>query len=385
MKKTALLLVVCALIGCGQADRNLTLRGHIEGLQEGDTLFLSTFILPTWDESIVDTIYADKPGEFIFKKQLEHTTFFLLAHAPKDAPRIESCIRGASFLAKPGDIIDLQGSVYTIGALNKTGGFYNDSLIARLDSLENISDKEMISIFSKGMEAQKSGQQDSILKYQQAYNVYERPKELKELRKYIIENVNDNEYIAFMYLTRLHDLRVPQLEKRFAEFTPKAKESYMGQHLYSMLKVLKNIEPGNTPSEFSVKDMNGNIVRLSDYRGKYLLIYNWGLCPGTMWVQPRILKLYEEFHNKGFEVLGFTMNDFFSINAELKTNPKIEPLFNQPWTTVMTDLPGNEFIVEDYYLAGVPILMLISPEGTTIARGYSEVYNQVKKTLEENL
>ena len=385
MKKTALLIVVCTLLGCVQADKNLTLKGRIEGLQEGDTLFLSTFVLPGWDESGVDTFWANKPGEFVFKKKLEHTTFFLLAHAPKDAPRIESCIRGASILAKPGDVIDLQGSVYTLGALSKKGGFYNDSLIARLVSLENLSDKEMIDIFNKAMEAYKNGQQDSIQKYEQAYNEYERPKELKDLRKYVIDDVNDNEYVAYMYLTQLHDVVVSQLEERFAKFTPTVKESYMGQQLYSMLKVLKNIEPGNIPSEFSVKDMNGNIVSLSDYRGKYLLIYNWWLCPGTIWVHPRILKLYEQYHDKGFDVLGFTMDDFFNTYAELKTNPEIEPLFNQPWTTVVTNVPENEFIVEDYYFAGVPILMLISPEGTTIARGYSEVYDQVKKTLEEKL
>lgn len=385
MKNMHLLILICILFTACETNKQFTLTGHIDGLKQGDTLFLSTISLPDWKEEAVDTFYANQPTTFIYKKELDHTTFFLLEHAPEDAPKIETCIRGASILAKPGDQIILHGTVQAIGALNKTGGFYSDSIVARLDSMENVYNLELIGIHNNYQKARLSQQPDSIKKYQQAYNLSRRPEQLKALSNYISDEINDNEYASYLYLIKLYEVTASQFEERYEKFDASIQQSYIGQHLHAMLKVIKNIEPGNTPSGFSVKDRNGNTVNLSDYRGKYLLIYHWGLCPGTIWAQPRILKLYEQYHDKGFEVLGFTMNDFFTINDELKTVPNIEPLFNQPWTTVFTDTPGNEFITQDYYFNGVPILMLLSPEGITLARGYNEVYDQVEKTLEENL
>ena len=185
MKKTTLLFATCALIGCGQMNNDLIVKGHIDGLQKGDTLFLASYLLPDWVEEAVDTYYVHKPGEFKMANDLDHTTLFLLSHAPKDTARIESCIRGASIVAKPGDIIEVRGSIYAIGALEKKGGFYNDSLIARLDSMENAHNLELITIFNKAMEAQRAEQQDSLQKYQEAYNSARSPKELKELNRYI--------------------------------------------------------------------------------------------------------------------------------------------------------------------------------------------------------
>jgi hypothetical protein len=152
-----------------------------------------------------------------------------------------------------------------------------------------------------------------------------------------------------------------------------------------MLSILKNIEPGNTPSDFTLTDVEGKSFKLSDYRGKYTLIYHWGLCPGTIWVHPRLLELYHIFHGKGFEVIGFTGNNFFKVYESFKNEESIAPLFNHPWRTVITETPGNEFIADDYSFSGVPILMFISPEGITLERGYSEVFWKMKKILEERL
>ena len=50
-----------------------------------------------------------------------------------------------------------------------------------------------------------------------------------------------------------------------------------------------------------------------------------------------------------------------------------------------TEDEGNGFIVKDLYFSGVPILMLISPDGITLARGYTKAYEEVKNLLDRNL
>jgi len=63
-------------------------------------------------------------------------------------------------------------------------------------------------------------------------------------------------------------------------------------------------------SEFSVKDINLNEVKLSDYKGKVLLIVNVASKCGFTSQYADLQKIYEMYKDQGFEVLGFPCNDF---------------------------------------------------------------------------
>ena len=66
----------------------------------------------------------------------------------------------------------------------------------------------------------------------------------------------------------------------------------------------------NKPLQFEMNDIDGNKKILSDYLGKTLLIVNvaskCGLTPQYKGLQA----LYEQFKDRGFEILGFPANDF---------------------------------------------------------------------------
>ncbi len=55
----------------------------------------------------------------------------------------------------------------------------------------------------------------------------------------------------------------------------------------------------------AVKDMNGADVKLSDYKGKVILLNFWATwCPPCLAEIPEFVKVYEEKKNDGFTILG---------------------------------------------------------------------------------
>lgn len=64
--------------------------------------------------------------------------------------------------------------------------------------------------------------------------------------------------------------------------------------------------------DFVVKDIRGKDVSLSNYKGKALLIVNTASKCGFTPQFESLQKLYDEYHEKGFEVLGFPCNQFAS-------------------------------------------------------------------------
>ncbi len=62
--------------------------------------------------------------------------------------------------------------------------------------------------------------------------------------------------------------------------------------------------------DFKVKDINKQEVNLSEYKGKVLMIVNVASKCGFTKQYAALEKVYEEYKDQGFELLGFPCNDF---------------------------------------------------------------------------
>ena len=74
--------------------------------------------------------------------------------------------------------------------------------------------------------------------------------------------------------------------------------------------------------DFTMDDIDGTPVNLSHYRGKVLLVVNTASLCGNTPQYTDLEAIYEQYHDKGFEVLAFPANNFGQqepgTNAEIK-------------------------------------------------------------------
>lgn len=296
---------------------------------------------------------------------------------------------GDPILAKAGETTIVKGSIHHIGALEKSGGFYNDSLVKQLTVLSNAYHHSQIDIYDHIMQTVKQQQPDSIDKYGMMYNSIQKPEELLELEKYIAEEIQDNEFAVYPYLNRQVELPFGETEARYARLSPEVKMSKMGRHLEEIIAKRRLWEPGHIAPDFKVGNAQGKTFVLSDYKGKYLLLYYWGLCPGTFTVQPKILELYHTYHDKGFDILGCSLNDFTQTQPNLLKDEEalheIGPLLNQPWENVYFSEKDNARLGKVYNFTVLPTLMLISPESKILVRGYGKAFEEIQGILQQNL
>jgi glutathione peroxidase len=71
-----------------------------------------------------------------------------------------------------------------------------------------------------------------------------------------------------------------------------------------------DVKMNNNISDIAVKDMEDNEINLSAYKGKVLLIVNVASECGYTPQYEGLQKIYEEYKDKGFEILAFPCNQF---------------------------------------------------------------------------
>ena len=75
-----------------------------------------------------------------------------------------------------------------------------------------------------------------------------------------------------------------------------------------------------TVFDFKAKDITGKQQDLAQYKGKTLLIVNTASKCGFTPQYEGLQKLYDEYHEKGLEVLGFPCNQFGSQEPDVESD-----------------------------------------------------------------
>jgi len=138
---------------------------------------------------------------------------------------------------------------------------------------------------------------------------------------------------------------------------------------------------GRQAPDFALQDLQGRQVRLSDFRGKAVLLNFWATFCGPCKVEmPWLVELQKQYGPQGFEIVGVALDDSGKETIEK---------FAKEMGVNYTILQGQDAVGDAYGAVGLPATYYIDRNGKIIdsALGLvsrSEIENSIKKSLTDS-
>lgn len=168
----------------------------------------------------------------------------------------------------------------------------------------------------------------------------------------------------------MFNLQGESLAETYRNMTPEAKESPLFPIVEKQVegdkeqiekekeleRQLKELSDGKHPAPgFTLKNLEGKDVSLSDFRGKWVILDFWGSwCGWCIKGMPKLKEAYKEYAGR-VEVIGIDCNESEEAwRAGVARN-------ELPWVNVYN--PKSSNLLQEYMIQGFPTKVIVDPQG----------------------
>lgn len=167
----------------------------------------------------------------------------------------------------------------------------------------------------------------------------------------IVNNIaRDNNYIH-------------QAQQVFHLLSPELQQLPEAEIAKQMFLKKNRVSVGALAPEFEMMDMHENKIKLSKYRGKYLLLDFWASwCLPCRQEHPNLLTVYSEYKDSNFDIL--------SVSIDSKKDKWINAVVADGllWSQVSDLKASNSEVHNQYGISTIPCNFLLDPQGKVIAK-----------------
>lgn len=316
IERTILILTIIFVISCaGQNENKFSLTGKTKGMGNGTILLLEN----------------SQNGEIIDSVTVENNRFKF--HKPLATSPLQVILRTED------------SSKYRFIWLENSKMTFDATKLNFRDALVNGSDTE--------------NQEQDLRRQLRGLKRQERlSKEMEFLKSHPDSIVSA--YILSVYSTTWGKENTSEL---FENFSEEIKETEYGKNIANYIRLNKNPKIGEQFIDFSMKDINGKMGKLSDLKNKIVLLEFWSSGCGACRIEnPNLVKTYREFKSLGFEI--------FAVSLDTRKENWLKAIEKDglPWLQV-SDLKGhNNSASLIYGINGIPDNFLIDKNGIIIGR-----------------
>ena len=138
------------------------------------------------------------------------------------------------------------------------------------------------------------------------------------------------------------------------------------------------IKIGSQAPEIALPNAADSMVHLSSFRGKVVLVDFWASwCGPCRAANPAVVRLYNQYNNKGFQVIGVSIDSKKVAWQKAIVQDKINYI-------QLIDLAGwNSLVAEKYGVNQIPTSFLLDASGKIVAIDLEgkQLENKIKELL----
>lgn len=344
MKRLVTLLAFTpALLFAQDQKKGFEIKGNVSGLEDGKVQ-----IVTMNDDHAVIASDSVKNGKFTLKGSVAEPTLYFIVMSTEQPQYLYVENKPITITGSKADIKNLKiegsQSQSDFAEFNKT---FNP-LIAELNGFAALiqretDDKKKEALFK---------QYDSVV-----------TKVNSEVGKFV--SAKPSSYVsAFLLSVSAQVLADPvTMEQRYNSLSQDVRNSEIGKNLAQSIAYFKVGAVGTDELDFTQNDVDGKPVKLSSFKGKYVLLDFWASwCKPCRAENPNVVKVYNQFKDKNFTIVGVSLDQSKDAWVKAIENDKLT------WNHVSDLQQWQNAVAQMYHIQSIPGNFLIDPNGKIIAR-----------------